>query len=205
MSSTLNTKTEQVLSDEKFLKELETRIGIRLIIFKDKYNRPRCNVFLFGFTDSTRTNFYWLETGISVVSLGKIKFEVWRKDIAGNFRTTLLSWEERHAYLYPLSNKNGLTWWDKLVTNELFTCISVFSPDVVFEKISFISPDDNRLQIFYGLLSANIANYAHDIAIAAHKHSSIRDIAEALGVVSKRLNGFVSENYFDGFGIPDDV
>ena len=78
------TKTEKVLSDEKFLRELESRIGIRLMMFKDKYREPHSGVFLFGYTDQTRRQFFWLVTSISVVGLGEIKLEVWTDNISEN-------------------------------------------------------------------------------------------------------------------------
>lgn len=203
--SFLKTKTEAVLSDEKFLKELESRIGIRFMIFRDKYHGPRCDVFLFGYTDQTRARFFWVETSLSVVGLNNIKFEVWANNISGNFRTNLKSWEERHQTMPKLTD---ITWWNKLVNNQLFTCVSVSASNVKFERVSTIKATDPRLQIFYGLLAAHIEGHANDLENASNKYWALKGHADVANMVSRRLNGFVSESYFDGFdgfAIPDDV
>lgn len=201
-SSFTKTKTEKVLSDREFLRELENRIGIRLMMFKDRYNEPECGVFLFGYTDQTRSQFFWLGTSISVVGLGGIKLEVWPDNISENLEGKFLSWEKKQDSMRHI---NHLTWWNKLVTSELFTCICASATDIKYDAVTVVEASDPRLQIFYGLLAAHINNYANDLKSAAIKYHGLKNDHQMAEIISKRLNGFVSKNYFDGFGIPDEM
>lgn len=188
MSSTLNSKAHDAVWKSDLLKQLERRIGVRLIIYKgSRTGEYNCSLYLFG-SNWTAGNFFWMETSIRVANgtlgFSRIDFEIWDNQIPEQLEKKFFVWEKKQ-WTHP--------WWHKLVSDMLFVGVSVTDSQKVTTKL--LIQNDPQLVLAYGLLAGYINAHLSKLKWMLHQDFTLTKRVEMFELLTIRFNSFVIQHH----------